>query len=120
MRRLFLLGATILALVALNVGSLAAADPPAPRTSPTIEPATLSDAARSAGEELKTLPSGVVQVDCRPGMATFPPFTRFSGPPGNETFFVLADGRCFRDATVRSGGEQNLIIEAGPPSGTPE
>lgn len=89
MKRLLLIGAVALALAAVAVGNLLAADP--------LQP-TAADASRAAAEEFKVLPPGVVQVDCRPGLSTFPPFTSFSGLPGG-TFYILADGRCFQDVS---------------------
>ena len=54
-----------------------------------------SEAAAASAEQLKVLPNDVVQVDCGPGMPTFPPYTEFTG--FSAGFFILADGRCFID-----------------------
>lgn len=60
-----------------------------------------SDAAKTAAQELQALPPGAIQVDCRPGKPTFPPFTRLNVVPGTGSgFHVLADGRCFVDPGV--------------------
>ena len=88
-----------LAMVSVAIGSLVAATPGSAPSEPPAPVISRDDTARVAEEELKLLPNGVVQVECRPGMPTFPPYTRFSGLPGG-TFYILADGRCFRDVTA--------------------
>ena len=54
-----------------------------------------SEAAWQSEQQLLALPKDVQQIDCRPGMPTFPPFTRLSG--FSAGFYILSDGRCFVD-----------------------
>lgn len=76
------------------------ASPPAATSGELRTTPTTDDAAKSAAEEQRRLSPLAVQVDCRPGMATFPPFTRSSGLPGGS-LHVLSDGRCFSDGPSR-------------------
>jgi hypothetical protein len=62
---------------------------------------TLEDARRTAAEQLKVIPAGARQVECAPGVATFPPYTTQSGGMSRIHRMVLADGRCFEWEGVR-------------------
>lgn len=111
MKRFMRVALLVAALSAFAIGNLLAADPGAP-----AQP----DPATSAAQELQALPAGLTQIDCRPGQATFPPFTRLNGVPGmSESTYVLADGRCFRDTSRPSPSVTTPIIVIPAASANP-
>ena len=100
--RLGLIGgsvAIVLILVFDGSGSWTAGAAPLPSSSPVAASPSIdpSDLEWVSAQELHSLPSDVVQIDCRPGMATLPPYTRFTG---FSSMYVLADGRCFIDPSA--------------------